>query len=150
MTLSFLTIWVQLLEAWLALTSVKYLDNVSVLILLNRWLKLTMLVFIRHDIVNFVKSFVAWTTPGPSPLVLLFEERVHDLKAVGNGEVDKLLSSIFSITMTEGAYTFSISASNYCVRVTLDDVEVGFVVLHGCVEVVKEIFQFLPERGVGA
>ena len=89
MTLSFLTIWVQLLEAWLALTSVKYLDNVSVLILLNRWLKLTMLVFIRHDIVNFVKSFVAWTTPGPSPLVLLFEERVHDLKVVGNDKVDK-------------------------------------------------------------
>lgn len=60
-------------------------------------------VFICHDIVNFVKSFVVWTTPGPSLLVLLFEERVHDLKAVGNGEVDKLLSSIFSITMTEGA-----------------------------------------------
>ena len=33
----------QLLEAWLALTSVKYLDNVLVLILLNQWLKLTML-----------------------------------------------------------------------------------------------------------
>ena len=67
---------------------------------------------------------------------------------MGNGEVDKLLYSIFSITMTEGAYTFFISASNYCVKVTLDDVEVGFVVLHGCVEVVIEIFQFLPERGV--
>ena len=37
------TIWAQLLEAWLALTSVKYLDNVLVLILLNQWLKLTML-----------------------------------------------------------------------------------------------------------
>ena len=61
------------------------------------------LVFICHDIVNFVKSFVIWTTPGPSPLVLLFEERVHDLKVVGNDKVDKLLSSIFSITMTEGA-----------------------------------------------
>ena len=35
--------WAQLLEAWLALTSVKYLDNVLVLILLNQWLKLTML-----------------------------------------------------------------------------------------------------------
>ena len=33
----------QLLEAWLALTSVKYLDNVLVLILLKQWLKLTML-----------------------------------------------------------------------------------------------------------
>ena len=33
----------QLLEAWLALTSVKYLDNVLVLILLNQWLKLTIL-----------------------------------------------------------------------------------------------------------
>ena len=47
------------------------------------------LVFICHDIVNFVKSFVIWTTPGPSPLVLLFEERVHDLKVVGNDKVDK-------------------------------------------------------------
>ena len=50
------------------------------------------LVFICYDVVNFVKSFVVWTTPGPSPLVLLFEERVHDVKAVENGEVDKLPS----------------------------------------------------------
>ena len=35
--------WAQLLEAWLALTTIKYLDNVLVLILLNQWLKLTML-----------------------------------------------------------------------------------------------------------
>ena len=33
----------QLLEAWLALTSVLYVDNILVLILLNQWLKLTML-----------------------------------------------------------------------------------------------------------
>ena len=32
----------QLLAAWLALTSFKYLDNVLVLILLNQWLKPTM------------------------------------------------------------------------------------------------------------
>lgn len=55
------------------------------------------LVFICHDIVDFVKCFVAWTSPGPSPLVLLVGARVHDLKATGNGE------------------TFFISASNLCV-----------------------------------
>ena len=66
----------------------------------NHALSNSALVFICHDIVNFVKSFVIWTTPGPSPLVLLFDERVHDLKVVGNDKVDKLLSSIFSITMT--------------------------------------------------
>ena len=57
------------------------------------------LMFICHDVVNFVKSFVVWTTLGPSSLVLLFEERVHDLKAVGNGEVDKILTSVISITI---------------------------------------------------
>ena len=35
--------WAQLLKAWLALTSVWYLDNILVSILLNQWLKLTML-----------------------------------------------------------------------------------------------------------
>ena len=38
-----LVIWAQLLEAWLALTSVWCHDNVLVLILFNQWLKLTML-----------------------------------------------------------------------------------------------------------
>ena len=33
-----LNAWAQLLEAWLALTSVKYLDNLLVLILLKQWL----------------------------------------------------------------------------------------------------------------
>ena len=61
------------------------------------------LVFICHDRVDFVKRFVVWTSPGPSPLVLLVEERVHDLKATGKGEVDKILVSFISITITEGA-----------------------------------------------
>ena len=33
----------ELLEAWLALTSVKYHDNLLILMLLNQWLALTML-----------------------------------------------------------------------------------------------------------
>ena len=37
------SIWAELLEAWLALTSVKYHDNILILILLNQWLALTML-----------------------------------------------------------------------------------------------------------
>ena len=35
--------WAQLLEAWLALTRVKYHNNLQVLIPLNQWLVLTML-----------------------------------------------------------------------------------------------------------
>ena len=35
--------WAELLEAWLALTSVKYHDNLLVLMLFNQWLALTML-----------------------------------------------------------------------------------------------------------
>ena len=35
--------WAELLEAWLALTSVKYHDNLLILMLLNQWLALTML-----------------------------------------------------------------------------------------------------------
>lgn len=60
------------------------------------------LVFISHDLIYFVKRFIVWTTQSPSPLILLFEERVHDLKAVGNREVDKILASVV-ITVTEGA-----------------------------------------------
>ena len=41
--LSTLANWPELLEAWLALTSVNYLRNVLVLILLNHWLALIML-----------------------------------------------------------------------------------------------------------
>ena len=36
-------IWAELFEAWLALTSVKYHDNLLILTLLNQWLALTML-----------------------------------------------------------------------------------------------------------
>lgn len=61
------------------------------------------LMFICHDEVDFVKHFVVWTTPDPSPLVLLFEERVHDLKAVGNGEVDEIIALIISLTIPKGA-----------------------------------------------
>ena len=35
--------WAELLENWLALTSVKYHDNLLTLMLLNQWLALTML-----------------------------------------------------------------------------------------------------------
>ena len=35
--------WAYLLESWLALTSVKYHDNLLILMLLNQWLALTML-----------------------------------------------------------------------------------------------------------
>lgn len=85
------------------------------------------LMFIFHDEVDFVKRFVVWTTPGPSPFVLLFEERVHDLKAVGNSEADEIIASIISIIIPKGAYTFFISASNLCVKVTDDDLEVGLL-----------------------
>ena len=37
------TSWAELLEAWLALTSVKYHDNLLILMLLNQWLAPTML-----------------------------------------------------------------------------------------------------------
>ena len=65
-----------MLEVWLALTSVKYLDNVLVLILLNQWLKLTMLWatqprsltscfdlnagFTRANVVVFGQSVLYW------------------------------------------------------------------------------------------
>ena len=39
----FVVSWAELLEAWLALTSVKYHDNLLILMLLNQWLVLTML-----------------------------------------------------------------------------------------------------------
>ena len=42
-TLSFADTWADLLKAWLALTSVKYHDNLLILMLLNQWLALTML-----------------------------------------------------------------------------------------------------------
>ena len=41
--LLYLQTWAELLEAWLALTSVKYHDNLLVLMLFNQWLALTML-----------------------------------------------------------------------------------------------------------
>ena len=73
-----------------------------------------------HDIVNFVKSFVIWTTPGPSPLVLLFEERVHDLKVVGNDKVDKApFLDLFYHHDRRRLDIIIISASNYCVKVAL-------------------------------
>ena len=37
------TSWAELLEAWLALTSVKHHDNLLILMLLTQWLALTML-----------------------------------------------------------------------------------------------------------
>ena len=38
-----LAYWAALLEAWLALTSVKYHDNLLILMLINQWLALAML-----------------------------------------------------------------------------------------------------------
>ena len=41
--------WAELLEAWLALTSVKEHDNLLILMLLDQWLALTMLVTTQLD-----------------------------------------------------------------------------------------------------
>ena len=42
-TLTASSSWAKLLEGWLALTSVKYHDNLLVLMLFNQWLALIML-----------------------------------------------------------------------------------------------------------
>ena len=58
--------WAELLEAWLALTSVKYHDNLLVLMLLNQWLTLTWPLFAR-SIKNNCIVFHPWfcTTQPP-------------------------------------------------------------------------------------
>ena len=63
------TIWAELLEAWLALTSVKYHDNLLILMLLNQWLALTSVKY--HDnllILMLLNQWLALTmlrTTGP-------------------------------------------------------------------------------------
>ena len=52
----------ELLEAWLALTSVKYHDNLLILMLLNQWLALTVLRTTGPRTPRVVKTVKTWVT----------------------------------------------------------------------------------------
>ena len=60
-------VWAELLKPWLALTSIKYHDNLLILMLLNQWLALIMLrttgpwlLLIGFGITDFIRFAIAF------------------------------------------------------------------------------------------
>ena len=101
-------IWAQLLEAWLALTSVKYRDNVLVLILLNQWLKLTMLWATQPSEVTEIKNSQSPTNiEGIFCFWLVFAKETKTLEFSGsqkreekeNGKNSSSLTQVAKLTL---------------------------------------------------